>query len=272
MILGVSAPFEIAKMQKFKAASMPLKGKSDEEINECRRRFDRAGVRGVQYAAYCNLTSVNERVRQRAIQSLKQSLVTAHKAGCEAVVTGGGHRNPDDPEAVYAIHRDNWSELALDVLAESCKQVLSDISIGETRLCLETWVMTPLDSFESVKYVLDKVNHPNLKICFDPVNLMNLDRYFSNGEYILKCLDAFGDDIHVVHLKDTRLLPKPHTYHMSEALIGDGNLDFNTLLKGCSQLQSDLPLLIEHVKDAELIKQSAAKIRWIAEKLKLALD
>jgi len=272
MRLGATVAFDDAVRLGFTAAPMAIEDHFDDRrLDSLRLQYSHAGILGAQLSSYCNLTSTDEHIRQENIRLVKQRLKLASKAGCRSVVVGGGHRNPLCPRDVFSAHPDNWTPLALDILADSCAQILADMEPGQTKLIIETWVMTPVNSPENVRKLVDKVNHPNFGILFDPVNLMNLDRYFKNGDFIRECVDVFGDSIAVVHLKDTLLIPERFTYHLSEAQAGKGNLDYKTLLGLCRHLDPDLPLLIEHLKTLKEYEQSGAFIRQVAEELGLRL-
>ena len=140
-------------------------------------------------------------------------LLAAENVDSSFVNVGGGHREPTCPSNVFSAHPANWKDEALEVLAVSCIQVLGQIPIRQTRLVLETRMMTPLDSPQKVRQLYDQVNHPQFGFLFDSVNLMNLNRYFRTGEFIRECVDILGDDIALVHLKDTIL--KPDTFRIS---------------------------------------------------------
>lgn len=52
------------------------------------------------------------------------------------------------------------------------------------------------------RYVLDAISSPNLKIIFDPVNLLDLDNIDKQEEIITEAIELLGEDIMMIHLKD----------------------------------------------------------------------
>lgn len=243
------------------AAETPL---SDAELVELGRSYTRAGITPVQTNGYCNLVATDEAIRRENVAATRELLRKADLAGSRAVVLGGGHRDPAVPRDVFSAHPDNWKPEAIELLAQSCREIVDGLDLKTTRLSVETWVMTPLDSPKSVRRFLDLVRHKSVGILFDPVNMMNLDRHFRTGEFIAECFDTFGDDIVHVHAKDTRLLAAEFTYKMAEAPIGTGQLDYAELLRQMSRRAEDLPLVVEHLGKREDYADAIAYIRRVA--------
>jgi L-ribulose-5-phosphate 3-epimerase len=243
------------------AAEKPL---SDPELAELSRPYAKAGITPVQTNGYCNLVATDEAIRRENVAATRELLRKADLAGSRAVVVGGGHRDPAVPRDVFSAHPDNWKPEVIELLAQSCREIVDGLQLKTTRLSMETWVMTPLDSPKSVRRFLDLVGNKSVGILFDPVNMMNLDRHFRTGEFIAECFDAFGDDIVHVHAKDTKLIAAEFTYKMAEAPIGTGQLDYAELLRQMSRKAQDLPLVVEHLSKREDYAHAIAHIRGIA--------
>lgn len=218
--------------------------------------FEQAGLVPVQSSCYRNLVATDESVRASGIRDVIQVLELAGAVGIPSVVCGGGHRDPSCPSAVFSVHPETWSETALDILVESCQEVVSRVSSTAAVLCLEPWVITTLDSPERLARVVQRVDHPKLAVELDPVNLMTIERYANTGRFLTRCFDLLGDWIRLIHAKDTLLKPTPFTYHMSEAVPGEGALDYATLLRLMERLPADTPLLIEHLKEEAVIARA----------------
>ena len=52
------------------------------------------------------------------------------------------------------------------------------------------------------RQVLDRIGSPNLKIIFDPVNLLWTDNYEQRMEVIDEAMEILEKDIVMIHLKD----------------------------------------------------------------------
>jgi sugar phosphate isomerase/epimerase len=229
--------------------------------------FRAAGIAIVQTSCYRNLVATDEQVRARGIQEVIQVMELAGAVGIPAVVCGGGHRDPTCPAAVFSVHADTWSERALDTLIESCQEIVAAVSPGAAVLCLEPWVVTTLDSPERLARVIERVSHPKLGVELDPVNLMTIERYVDTGRFLTHCFKLLGDRIKLVHAKDTLLRPTPFTYHMSEAVPGDGALDYAVLLRLMDRLPTEVPLVIEHLSDETAIARARDYILGIGRQI-----
>lgn len=225
-----------------------------------------------QVSCYVNLEGAPGELRERQMERLKRVITFAGGAGARCVVSGCGHMNPDLPEEVYSAHPDNWTDAAMDRLAESCAEAAEWASAAGTVFCAESWVLLTLNSPRKMRELLDRVNHPGFGILFDPVNLMNLDVYFDNGRMIREAFDLLGDRIMAVHAKDTILIDSAFTYHMSEARPGKGTLDYETLLRGMDQLKDvETPLHIEHLPHLDDVIQARDYIRAVAGQTGIAM-
>ncbi|MCL4544338.1 MAG: sugar phosphate isomerase/epimerase [Chloroflexi bacterium] len=245
------------------------------DAEEARARaapYHTAGVRLVQVGCYRNLIAVDETVRAAAIRDVCHAMELAGAMTVPAVICGGGHRHPSDRSDNAAVHPDTWTDYAIDVLVESCQEIVATVSPAASTLCLEPWVITSLDSPARLEQVVTRVDHLKLAVELDPVNMMTIERYADTGRFLTECFDRLGDKIHLVHAKDSLLKPQPFSYHMSEAVPGEGNLDYPTLLRLMQRLPSDTPLLVEHLSDEATIARACAYIRSVASQLSLSLD
>ena len=237
--------------------------------------FQQAGIKVVQMGCYRNLIAVDGTVRAAAIRDVCRAMELAGAIAVPAVICGGGHRHPGFPALAPAdvpVHSDTWSDRAIDVLVESCQEIVTTVSPTAATLCLEPWVITSLNSPARLEHVVRRVDHPKLAVELDPVNMMTPAYYADTGRFLRECFDRLGEKIHLVHAKDSLLKPQPFSYHMSEAVPGDGQLDYRTLLQLLQRLPDNTPLLVEHLTEEAVIARACAYIRSIAQELHLALE
>jgi sugar phosphate isomerase/epimerase len=252
------------------AASLDLRW----NVEEARARvapYHAAGIHLVQVGCYRNLIAVDETVRAAAIRDVCRAMELAGAMAVPAVICGGGHRHPSDRSDNAAVHPATWTDQAIDVLVESCQEIVTTVSPTAATLCLEPWVITSLNSPARLEQVVTRVDHPKLAVELDPVNMMTPAYYADTGRFLTECFDRLGEKIRLVHAKDSLLKPQPYSYHMSEAVPGDGQLDYRTLLRLLQRLPDDTPLLVEHLAEEAVIARACAYIRSIANQLDLAL-
>jgi len=257
---------------RFSATHLALdSGWTAAQAEEIGRRFRDAGVI-TQVACYTNLECAPGPARDQQLARLSHVIRLAACAGARCVVSGAGHMQPDYPDRIDVAHVDNWSAAAMDRLANSCEEaaaVAADVGIT---FCVEPWVLTTLNSPARLSEVVRRVGTRGFGVLLDPVNLMTLDTYFDNGRLIRACFDVLGDAIVLVHAKDTLLLEHALTYHMSETRAGEGNLDYETLLRCMDQLADpETPLIIEHLDTYQEIEAAGEYIRGFAARVGVKL-
>ena len=234
--------------------------------------FTSAGLTIVQLGCYRNLISVDHTVRTQAIADVASAMNVAGSTGIEAVVCGGGHRDPASPTARRSVNRENWSDLALEVIVDSCRQIVSLTHDTAAPLCLEPWVITCLNTPARVERVVRGVDHPKLAVELDLANLVTIERYYETDQLIMECFDRFGDKIRLVHLKDARLRPEPYIYHIGEAVVGDGEIDHAALLEVLTRHAPDASLMIEHLHSEADAQRAVDHMRSLAARLDIVLD
>lgn len=240
---------------------------------EIQRVFADNGVSLSQMSCYTNLECGPGAIRDRQMAQLRDVIAFAGQAGVRCVVSGCGHMNPDLPDEVFSAHPDNWTDAAMDRLSERCTEAAAWAAEAGTMFCAESWVLLTLNSPRKMRELADRVNSPAFGLLFDPVNLMNLDVYFDNGRMIREAFDLLGNRITAVHAKDTKLIDSAFTYHMSEAIPGDGTLDYETLLRCLDDLDdAETPLHIEHLPAMAEIARARDYIQSVARETGVTLS
>ncbi len=233
--------------------------------------FTDAGLAIVQLGCYRNLISVDPEVRSQAIEDVAAAMDVAGNAGVQTIVCGGGHRDPAIPRARRSVHPDNWSDRALDVMIESCQEIVRKVSDHAAPLCFEPWVITSLNTPARIERVIRAVDHPKVGVELDLANLVTIERYFDTAGLITECFDRFGEKIHLVHLKDAVLRPEPYLYHIGEALVGDGIIDYPVLLTLLAKRSPGASLMVEHIRSEADAEKALAHMRRIADQVGITL-
>ena len=237
------------------------------DLDDARRLvapFQDAGLTIVQLGCYRNLISQDAGVRMAAIADVAGAMNVAGRLGIEAVVCGGGHMDPTKPSARRSVHRDNWTDKALGQMIESCRQIANKIHDHAAPLCFEPWVITSLNTPARLERLVRALDHPKFAVELDLANLVTIERYFETAGLITECFERFGDKIRIVHLKDVVLTPEPYIYHLGEAVVGDGNIDYGVMLQLLARNSTDASLMIEHLKSGDDARRAVEHMRSIA--------
>lgn len=213
--------------------------------------------------AWSNPLSPDESIRKQAIEKCKQSLAMADTIGARCCVNIAGSRGEkwDGPCAL------DLTEETFDMIVEVVRDIIDDVKPVRTYYTLETMPWMYPDSADSYLRLIRAIDRKHFAVHFDPVNLINSpQRYFQNGELIRDFIARLGTYIRSCHAKDI-LLGKRLMVHLEEVCPGRGGLDYKMYIREISKLDADVPLILEHLRDAEEYRCAAEYVRSIARQL-----
>lgn len=140
----------------------------------------------------------------------------------------------------FVIHTNGeFNPPVTDCGVERIKRLLERCKKYNINLCIEN-----LYDFKQMKYIFDKIDDDNLRVCYDcgHHNCLNPDS---------PVFEYFKDKIAVLHLHDNH--GKPQTGIGDEHLmIGQGSMDLKKLAKNLSQLPEDVVLCAEYKASPEI--------------------
>ncbi len=220
-----------------------------------------------EVGAWSSPLSDNDAFRNESLIKCKRQLAFADQIGARCCVNIAGSRGEkwDGPDP-----RDLTDE-TFDLIVATVREILDDVQPTRTFYTLETmpW-MFPCDA-DSYLDLIEAIDRPQFGVHFDPVNLINSPfRYFHNAAVIRDFVEKLGPQIRSVHVKDI-VMARDLTVHLSEAIPGEGNLDYPALLTELNRLDDDLPLVMEHCADQAEYDRAARHLRAVAAELKISL-
>ena len=120
---------------------------------------------------------------------------------------------------------------------------------------------TGQETAELLRLTLDELRAPNLKINFDPANMLLYDQ----GDPI-RAVEILGQDIRSVHVKDARR-PKTAGDWGEEVPLGQGEVDIRRFVRALNDVGFDGPLIVERE-----VGDQASRLRDIAQGLALLTE
>jgi len=256
-----------ARQLRFRAVVLHYHSQfEEEEAVAAGKRLEREGLRVPELGCYINLIPPDEEQRAAAVARIRAALRQAKALCCPAVATVAGTRDPGG-NPFWAAHPENFTKEAWVALRRSVGEILVTAEELGVDFCLEPLIHTPLNTVGSLRQILDEMRSPRLKILFDPVNLITLDEYFKNADFLNLAFDVLGDSIAAAHAKDTLLQRDKLTLHIDEVRPGLGELDFETFLKCMDVLPEDTPLAMEHLQRDEDFALGRDYIQGIAARI-----
>ena len=249
----------------YRAAFCPIK--SDADVGTIQAFADAAEQAGVVIAEVGawgnNPLSPDEGIRREALRKCQEQLALADRVGARCCVNGAGRRgqgwyNPFDDET-------------FDNIVESVQIIIDAVKPERTFYTLEVLPRTFPDSADSYLRLIEAVDRKQFAVHFDPVNAVSSPRsYYDNGSLIREFIAKLGPRIRSCHAKDI-LLEEGFPVYLQETRPGLGQLEYDVLLRELSKLDSDTPLMMEHLSTEEEYALAADHIRSVAEKMGLTL-
>ena len=246
----------------FSAAYCPVGAdQSDDTIKAYAQAAKKANIIIAEVGAWSNPMDPNDAKRKQALDKCKTQLALAERIGANCCVNICGSRGDEwaghDPK--------NFTQETFDMIVETTRSIIDAVKPTRTYYSLETMPWAYPDSADSYLRLIKAIDREGFCAHLDPVNLVcSPQRYYSTGALIRECFAKLGPSIRSCHAKDI-ILRQQLTTHLDEIRPGLGNLDYGVFLKELSRL-SDIPLMLEHLPNAEEYKLAAEHVRSVAKK------
>ena len=92
-------------------------------------------------------------------------------------------------------------------------------------------------------------------------------RIYDSGRYIKYAIATLGDRIGMIDVKDVIVDNSRNVCHISEAKMGTGLLDHETLIRASSQLEPWKTFTFEHLRSMDSLKLAFNHIQGIANRI-----
>ena len=253
------------RQKGYRAAYCPVRvGASDAQILAYARAAEAADIVIAEVGAWGNNPlSPDANVRDRSIGSCQEALALADQIGARCCVNVAGSRGErwDGP------HDQNLTAESFDMIVETTRQIIDAVRPRRAKWALEDMPYLYPNSVESYVALVEAIDRQAFGVHLDPVNMINSpERYYASGALIREFVDRLGMFIVSCHAKDV-ILRSALTFHVDEARIGTGHLDYVAYLAALARLEPDLPLMLEHLSTEADYDLAATHIRGVAEGL-----
>ncbi len=247
----------------YTAAYCPVGADADDDtVRAYERAAKKADIVIAEVGAWSNPISPDEPTRKAALEKCRGQLALADRIGarCCVNITGSRGTQWDGPAA------ENFTEETFDRIVETTRGIIDDVKPTRTWYTLETMPWAYPDSADSYLRLIKAIDRERFAAHLDPVNLVcSPQRYYGNGKLIRECFEKLGPYIKSCHAKDIYLHAKLTT-HLDEVRPGQGGLDYPTFLRELNTL-TGVPLMLEHLPNAEEYRQAAEHIRSVAHEV-----
>ncbi|MDT8303258.1 MAG: TIM barrel protein [Sedimentisphaerales bacterium] len=250
----------------YSAAYCPVNAREkDDVVRAYASAAKKADIIIAEVGAWSNPISPDEKTRREALAKCRSQLDLADRIGANCCVNISGSISEDwagpSPK--------NLTEETFDIIVETTRAIIDDVKPTRTFFTLETMPWAYPDSPDSYLLLLKAIDRKQFAVHLDPVNLIcSPQRYFKNGRLISECFRKLGPYLKSCHAKDI-LLSTKLTTHLDEVRPGLGGLDYSVFLRELSKLPN-IPLMLEHLPNAEEYRLAAAHVRSVAQSIGLS--
>lgn len=210
-----------------------------------RDTFAANGIRVSVLGCYINLGDRDEASRRPQLERFKHHLRAARDFGCDIVGTETGSLNSD-----YSRHPDNGGKEAFKIVLESVRELVREAERCGVNVCIEAVERYVISSPERLRRLIDEVGSPNLRVIYDPVNLLwttNCDR---EAEIVEAAHSLLGDRIRVMHAKDFTI----DGGSFRELSAGQGRLNYRKILHWMKTKAPNIDVLLENTHPASVAR------------------
>ncbi len=221
-------------------------------------------------SGYTNIVHPDPAERKRRVDALKEIIRHARDLGTPYVISETGTFAPDSDWVHHPRNKtpEGYAE-ALEVIAD-----LAQVAYDHGAVFLvENYVNNVVGSVAEVLRLFADLRHPGLGLLMDPTNYFD-DVTINHVDATLNAMfDALGDRIRIAHAKDCKRAEntvekhahidasEAHTFRGAGAVElpapGLGSLNYDLYLKRLSELHPNIPLIIEHLDEADVPRAKA---------------
>jgi sugar phosphate isomerase/epimerase len=224
---------------------------SQQELAKVKQAFLDANLEICQANGwYEALVNPDDRVRAEGVRGVQALCRIGQFVGAASVYVRPGGLNPNGH---WYAHPDNHTPETFDHLVGSLKLACRVAENEGVLLAVEGHVLSPLDTPQRVRDLIDAVQSPVLKFNIDPVNFIGTVKQVHNTRPVLdELFDLLGKESIAAHAKDVVLMDAL-VVHIQEVIPGTGTLDYPHFMRRFNELQPDGYFLIEHLPDPQVL-------------------
>jgi sugar phosphate isomerase/epimerase len=255
-----------ANLDMYGLSAIPAPGRLAEMPPEASYAFgQRASELGIvigEAGMWQNLLTDDEGLQSNRIDLVRRMLCNADRMGCQCVVALVGTKDPSDNH--IAPHPYLYTEACQAEFREVVLRILDGLQLETTKFVIEPWTNSFFYQPEQILEFINFVDHPMFGVHLDQMNMVSQATFYHTTELINRTFDLLADHVTSAHLKDVRWDYEHMFLKWDEVYIGDGVIDYQTLLKRISELPADTPCFCEHMAEERDYALNFARLHQLA--------
>ena len=249
----------------FKDMDLDWKKLDAAKCHTIRDAFRKANLPIFCISGYINLVHPDLAQRKDNIEYLKTLLKFARDLGTPYVISETGTYNR---ESDWVFDPKNATEEAYQEIKEIISELAAYAHSHNAVFLVENYIQNIIGSVDQVLRLFADVQSPGLGLLLDPTNYFT-DRNIDDVDGELnRIFNALGDRVKIAHAKDIKRAEntgekhasidasEAHSFRGAGAVElpapGLGILNYNLYLKRLSDLYPNIPIIIEHLDEADV--------------------
>lgn len=247
-----------AREMRYRAVYAPnVKLNETERIKAFRDAVKENDLVIAEVGRWVNLLDADPQKRADNLKTVTEGLALAEELDARCCVDIAGSFNTKNWSGP---HPKNVSREFFDLTVENVRKIVDAVKPKRAKFALEMMGWCLPDTPDSYLELLKAVDREAFGVHIDVCNMVNSpDKFWSNTKLIDETFDKLGPKIVSAHAKDLKWIPE-FNVHFAECVIGQGEIDYGTYLKRLAALDQDVPLMMEHLKNAEEYEKSKLHI------------
>lgn len=206
--------------------------------------FNDRGISIAMLGAYFNPVHSNPDKVQASVLKFKEHLKYARNFNSIYVGTETGSYNDDE----WTFNPTNVTEEAYNRVRNVIADLLATAKEYNSYIVIEGAYGHVINNPERLKRLYDEVDNGQLKITVDIYNYLNIDNYKNQKEIFNECIELFGEQIVIFHLKDFII----ENEALKNVGLGQGLMDYSYFLPRINKYCPDAYCIFEEVKPEDM--------------------
>jgi sugar phosphate isomerase/epimerase len=217
------------------------------DVDLCHKIREEMSSRNITMTALSGTYNmIHPDLQQRAdgLRNLRVLASACDQLGTSVITLCTGTR---DPNSMWRRHPDNDSPEAWDDLLVSMRQAIQVAEEYQVTLAFEPEVANVVDSASKACRLIDQIGSPYLKVVMDGANIFHAGELPRMREILDEAFALLSEHIAFAHAKD--LDRDGEAGHLA---AGKGLLDYDQYLSLLNDVDSDMPIILHGLSEAEV--------------------
>lgn len=264
VFLDSDDPAELAREHRrlgYSAAYCPKADAND--TDRCRaieQAFAKEDVAIAEVGAWKNMLDPDPAQRKANLDYVAERMALAEAVNARCCVDIAGSFNP---ESWFGPHPENLSPAFMDATVENCRKIIDAVKPKRSKFAIEMMGWSLPTSPDEYVRLIKAVDRDAFACHVDPCNMINSPaRFYNSGALIRETFRKLAPWIVSCHAKDLAWNIEMNV-HFVEVIPGTGEIDYTPYVTELAKLETDAPLMLEHLKTADEYRQGADHIRSV---------